>query len=84
MAEMMGCPICDGEGTIDCNTCDGGGDMLHECQCGDLHLAPCYCCRGTGLESCGTCSGRGRCPKSDTQREHEGQANFLADDDLPF
>lgn len=43
---LIECPYCYGDGTWECECCNGSGG----CSCGGqpVHMGPCNVCRGTG------------------------------------
>lgn len=49
------CTYCGGVGEWKCISCDGDGEVDHECACGDIHITACQPCRGTGQAKCPTC-----------------------------
>ena len=57
---MATCNVCDGEGTVECLQCDGGGtqfNIMRGLFGGD---EDCSHCSGTGVRQSGNCGGSGR------------------------
>lgn len=53
---MKKCESCNGEGTIECDECDGGYTECPTCGSNDM---TCEECSGDGVITCGECDGSG-------------------------
>ncbi len=61
MADTKECPVCDGDGEVDCAKCDGPyelGVILDDLLGFDRD--PCSICEGSGKVTCSECNGSGR------------------------
>lgn len=57
------CPVCGGNGTMECKHCGGSGKIYHTnypLQSGTAtNYTYCTNCNGTGITRCSQCSGNG-------------------------
>ena len=57
------CPVCGGNGTMNCSSCGGTGRTYftnHALQSGSgINYEHCFVCHGTGITRCSQCSGNG-------------------------
>ena len=63
--KMKECPSCEGEKTLPCDTCDGGGLCKH---CNDGQCPDCY---GDTYQDCYECDGEGQIEDETGEEESE-------------